>query len=741
MNAHAKQALIESYDKIDISDFNEQDRSIIDTLLQQAITDALPFNGEYKADWLLEGGLGDPKWVTQDGKKTRFVNGKHEKTCNVYFDRVQIDGTNLLDEENSILLEAIQKSAFLLRIGLFDAKLNPRSWMVSVNWLISLSNWATLHGEMLKPKVYGFSLINQNFVNLLYQQLSVGGWIEALDVVRQILSHLYLSATGHKISNGILEKPFEVPDKECQKIVGYLKENSMYALDNPRSVSRNAIANILHLNQKSLRVARISVFLRQFEPELQHPYLLVSDTVSTEFPSQNTPFMSEAISKTIAGKTFNQHRFCFQNFIPAYRHLPQFFPDSRVVDVQMAYELSKHQTYPDNHHNLIPMDTGLSFLNESMRWVIVYGDAIVDGTLEMTKHIQSINSTEAFSVVKVEKKHKAFNEIIPGLKTKALPSASSRPLTEAINLSCYLRKNVNKSFDVFRQEPSLMDALEVLVGACIISIAMLKPSREEEIWSLNRNCVVKHQSGNGESWWLKFDLGKSGSIGINQETQKPIPSFTAKAIGLLQRLGEGLRQIYSDDSTYATEDLFYLPASSFTKPADKGFKRRGNYCLNRFCDYINLPTDQYERRWYVRIHEMRKWFLLMMFWHCRYGVLDAVRWIAGHTDAKHTYAYIEANFSGEELPKLEAQCVDEKLIELERGNIKEGDSNLVALYDSVCKHFGVNKIEGIRGIDFIEYLEDLREDEIYHVEPYSILSENGQEVVGIEIAVKFSVKE
>lgn len=129
----------------------------------------------------------------------------------------------------------------------------------------------------------------------------------------------------------------------------------------------------------------------------------------------------------------------------------------------------------------------------------------------------------------------------------------------------------------------------------------------------------------------------------------------------------------------------------------------------------------------------------MLFWHGKYHVLDAVRWVAGHTQADHTYAYIEANVPGEEITRIEAEYVDEKLIMLERNSVgREGNLGLAALYDCVCSHFNVNSIEGVRGDEYFNYLADLRAADTYSLKPYSVFTEGDTgEVCGLEIAVKF----
>ena len=161
-----------------------------------------------------------------------------------------------------------------------------------------------------------------------------------------------------------------------------------------------------------------------------------------------------------------------------------------------------------------------------------------------------------------------------------------------------------------------------------------------------------------------------------------------------------------------------------------------NVYLDIFCDYVGLPTDEYGRRWYVRIHEMRKWFLLLLFWSGRYDVLDAARWIAGHTDVKHLYAYIEREFPGGKLGKLEAECAIDQLAKYDQSMVLLDNENigLVELYQRVLNHFKVNSLSFIKESEWRYLVEELFEHE-YHLEPYSISNENGDKHICVAIRV------
>jgi len=251
--------------------------------------------------------------------------------------------------------------------------------------------------------------------------------------------------------------------------------------------------------------------------------------------------------------------------------------------------------------------------------------------------------------------------------------------------------------------------------------------------NLKRNCLRQDAGG----YWINFNLGKSNAGEAWQDEDRPIPFIVAKAIHLLQSLGKGLTKLLGEDRKVG-DNLFYLPKTlGKGASADSGYLL--NYHLDIFCDYVGLQPDSEGRRWYVRIHEMRKWFLLLLFWSGRFDVLDAARWIAGHTDAAHIYAYIEKEFPGEELPQIEAEYSIDRMYrrDQERKRAKSDTGNedgVDALYDAVLRHFNVESLTMIPETEWTGYVQSLRKDEKFRLEPHSIFGENGRDVVGINVS-------
>ncbi|WP_431474578.1 hypothetical protein RVM24_18975 [Marinobacter sp. KM021] len=136
----------------------------------------------------------------------------------------------------------------------------------------------------------------------------------------------------------------------------------------------------------------------------------------------------------------------------------------------------------------------------------------------------------------------------------------------------------------------------------------------------------------------------------------------------------------------------------------------------------------------MRIHEMRKWFLLLLFWSGRYDVLDAARWIAGHTDVEHIYAYIEREFPGDKIGELESECAIDLLAKYDETQVIMDDEEvgMAELYRRVLRHFNVRRLNLVREREWHSLVQELFEKD-YHLEPVTVHTYDNQKRVCIAI--------
>ena len=703
---------------------SDADAHLILALLESGKQQMRPYTGTFNAPWLLTPFDSDV-WETSNRGREELVAGIWKGTISIDW-RVLLPNNKLLtDARYSYLLTHVKKLAFFMRSNMIPGTSAPVAWNSATYRLICVVRWVILHEQKFHPELYGFRLIDQPALEWLFSEYSMGGWTRAMQIPHRLLTVIYRGAHGVECPKNLLDNPNEIPITELGALVKWMEQHELYTSVilgthfGKRYLGRDRLALLINENNGNLSGSSITRFCRQFEPDFANETLLVSVKQHTEFPSQWTEPIKE-IDEGLAEGSLKALSGLFKSILEAHLHLPNFLPEPSTISTSRAFRLATHFTRASGHTPFMPVNTGLTYLNEALRFVSLYGDAIVG------LYLATLPNRKA--------RNRDLN-IYMKRNMKDWCIASGEPITSILNITEFRRQEGTRDFNRFRLNPTLDDALRVLIGACIICISQLKPSREEELTHLKRNCI-RHD---GSGYWFNYELGKSNVKGVEawQELDRPIPVITAKAIQLLQRLGEGISEKCGNDRKYA-HNLFYLPKTNGFGTSTPSKDLLTDH-LDCFCDFVGMPLDNEGRRWYIRIHEMRKWFLLLLFWSGRFDVLDAARWIAGHTDAQHIYAYIEKEFPGEELPKLESEYAADRLYRQDqarrRGQGASGkDDGADALYQKVLHHFNVESLAVVPESEWAAYVHALRKSDEFHLEPHSIFGINGCEVVGLSVS-------
>ncbi|MBD9502182.1 hypothetical protein IB256_15440 [Pseudomonas sp. PDM17] len=715
---------------VQINDSVLEDTSIL-LLIQQARDELKAHNGEFKAEWLIEGDLGSNSWTTRNSGHEEFKDGKWRNTINVNFNARMPDGSYLTAPQNKQLLTAAQKVAFLSRNGNLNWNESPRGWKCLVHWIVNLCAWAILHKDQLNPEKHGLALLDQQLLEKLYvQYLHDGAWVSALEMIPRALDTI-LHLSFEKGTIPAIENPYEIPPPILEKIRKSLTEIKVLD-DNKSTISRIWILNKLHIPKAQINNILVLRFFNQFA-EIGRVQGIDKREKNSHRKKRSRKGKSSQVTRP-TGVGVRITTYC-RLLCDAHRHSPSLFPAPEIFDFERLATKAKSLTKNSRHTPVMPINLGLKILKDAIEWVILYGDAIVSATTRFCKFSESLKNTKVKIYDRVTPRREALLSILSNSYIFDTEKKSDSTLTLS---DIFKIKKVNGNSAEF----GFRSILSAYIGACVICIAFLKPSRIDEIAKLPHDCL-EEVIYKGIAYWLNYDLGKSGQAGLNAESQKPIPFISALAISQLQRLREGLIPIFGDSSK-STDLLFYVPVgSSLTKPTTTNMVDNLNRYLDVFCDYTETQTDDLGHRWYVRVHEMRKFFIIMLYWHGRYQVLDAIRWIAGHTSPSHAKDYVESNSPGREICQIEAEYVDLKLLRLEMEAIPgNGNEGLVKLYKDVCSTFRVSKIESIQRKDYLEFLTALRESNSLDIRPYSITTtetSNNSEV-SFEIAVRYQDK-
>lgn len=704
--------------------FSYDEGKIILLAWESARQQARPYDKEYVAPWLLSD-FSEDVWVTTNRNREEKVQGEWKNSIRIDW-RIRLpDGRQLTDPLYKNLLDINKKIAFLVRSGYVGKLSAPVTWRAMVSVQLQLTRWVVLHSSRFQPQTYGFRLLDQDSLEYLLVLLSQNGWIGAHQVTERLLSQLFQSTYGDVCPQAYLEEPCLLPPDVIADITYWLNEQGYYGIVSDgvycgkRYLKRALLVDLT--GEPAVRTCsnlKFEAFCRQFEPELKHETLLTGAYQMTEKPSQKTMTLNDVIGRGMSMSGLQSQVGHLTLILSAHRHEPEWLPEPALLSLRRAEELVTRHTYFSSHHLFMPVNTGLTYLNEAMRFIHVFGLTLIDYYLAVLSTRTPTTTTEELNATAIR--------IAPEWKI-----ATGESVALALNISGFHRIANRLDFEKFRTQPTIEECLRVLVGACIIVMAILKPSRDSELTHLRRDCLWQNKQG----YFIHFSLSKQNAGETLRDTHRPIPSIMATAINLLQHLGGSLSRL-NGETRKIRDNLFYLPSYDGTSlPLVAGTSLLTRH-LNSFCDYVNLPVDAHGRRWYARIHEMRKWFLLLLFWSGRYDVLDAARWIAGHARVSDTYAYIEHECPGEELPQLEADYSIERLRELEAGKRQNTDDEdgLDALYERVLSYFSVDSLTIVPESEWNDYVHTLRRAQGFHLVPHSVYALNGTDRIGINVS-------
>ncbi|EQA0897493.1 TPA: integrase [Escherichia coli] len=131
--------------------------------------------------------------------------------------------------------------------------------------------------------------------------------------------------------------------------------------------------------------------------------------------------------------------------------------------------------------------------------------------------------------------------------------------------------------------------------------------------------------------------------------------------------------------------------------------------LNRFSDYFETQLSSDGRRYYIRTHQMRRFFAMTFFWNGGFGGLDTLRWFLGHTNLEHVYHYITEAVPGEVLRRVSAEYASEALVSRQ--------SNSKSLGALLEERYGVSTFSIMQSDEVADYIEDLIIEGILKIEP------------------------
>ena len=272
--------------------------------------------------------------------------------------------------------------------------------------------------------------------------------------------------------------------------------------------------------------------------------------------------------------------------------------------------------------------------------------------------------------------------------------------------SLYRSKN---HYEALRDNKGLCELIRVYYGGVAIVVGALMARRETEFNTLKaKDCLDESKR------YLIFSKAKSTQYldGHRVTVARPIDEI---AVEMVEKL-IGFQKLYMEHNFInKMGNLFDTVSPRNASKFLSTTQRRQTFPQNIdvFCDYFEMPLRD-SKRYYIRTHQLRRFFALSFFWGSGFGGMDTLRWFMGHTDVQHLYHYITENSPGEVLRHAKSQFLTETI---------EEHAELRTL---ISERYGTDDFTVLNTDELEAYINELIVNEDVDLEPEFIEDNNGQ---------------
>lgn len=264
-------------------------------------------------------------------------------------------------------------------------------------------------------------------------------------------------------------------------------------------------------------------------------------------------------------------------------------------------------------------------------------------------------------------------------------------------------------FEALRRNVGLAELIRVYFGSVQIVLGTLMARRQVELLNLKTEWCLDDSKK-----YLIFEKAKSTRLleGRREEVARPIDDIAVEMIekiiqiqkmylhhGFIQSLSNLFDTVSLQDPCTLVSSIVYR--QSFVQN------------LDFFCDYFETPLQE-GKRFYIRTHQLRRFFALSFFWGSGFGGMDTLRWFMGHTDPQHLYRYITENSPGEVLRHAKSQFLAETIDEH------------FELRELILDRFGTDDFTTLNNSEVEGYIDALISEGEVDLEPEFIEDSHGQ---------------
>ncbi len=354
------------------------------------------------------------------------------------------------------------------------------------------------------------------------------------------------------------------------------------------------------------------------------------------------------------------------------KDLSKVNPD--IFDKVSIKQVAEHSTVKmTGRFNTLPVDIVFKAMKDAFEFAFEYADIILETAYTLVLNIPKNNRQITYN-----------NKQIRALaKYKQVDCLQYMPENlKALGVTQWsVSSNEKDCFALRRQNQGFWDLYEVLIASIQVLVGATMARRQGELLDLHpTDCLLpkdidpNDKASSMLDFELVFDNRKSGTGTVREQLSKPILRSVAGFIYKLQNFNARLIKAKLIKKNKA--DLFLHFNTQEAKFSFGSVMAHYNERLDAFCDYFETQTVAYKsaddvRRYYIRQHQLRRFFAMVFFWSSGFDGLDTLREFLGHTDSEHLYHYVTEGIPGEVLASVKARRIKDSLGKNDIENIEK----------------------------------------------------------------------
>lgn len=666
-----------------------------------------------QADWLLSN-FDDNYWEYNFGfKKPKAIN------WDVQLD----DGSRLIDPKNKEILDGFKY--YLTGATNAPRTSAPTTSVADFNRTLQIVDFLLLNSKNFQLARYGLAGLGRDALKLILSEVcsskftaeAVYGWSKRLSLyclnltlqtkaadIDAALTKLpsLKNITPDQIENNTLDIPLEM----IPRIRAALYLNGMY-----RHSEKGYTANSVTISKIIYR----DTLKGRFENKPIAEILSVKE--DNYFTRELLPIsVTTGKEEAIGVSDFYVYRRTLYSLGTLHE---VGLPAPSVDDLDAAKKFML-KTSEKGRFRTLPSHVVFGAVRNAIEFHIKHGKKLIDGMCKVALHckLKSIPTSELEdNLVRhiIGEDLRKFGVEGLGLSRRVIGTGYHEPTKASIS-EYYLDLRGNKG---------LIELVKVYIGSAQIVIGALMGRRVGELQELHAsNCLDVSEQ------WLVFHNRKSTQnlFGIRQVEVRPIEPIAVQMIKNLVRMQKILKRLGHIDELM---EIFCSPSVNGDLSLANTKAYNYNQNLDFFCDYFETETNEEGNRYYIRQHQLRRFFAMLFFYSSSFGGLETLQWMLGHTDIEHVWHYITEAMDGATLTGAKVQYVAEAL---HSGHI-ESFENLAAL---MAARYGTEDFSVVDTNDLEDYLSDLMDEGAITIEPEFLEDDDGQsfrviaKVTGIE---------